>query len=77
VPVELVEGLSLPGPDPGRLAKKALNTVFREMAGKLDASPKVVELSPTNCESVDGAGLGLKIWAFSDEKASWGKVSTA
>jgi len=76
VVVELVEGLSLPRLLSPRAVTNALYTAVREL-GNVDASPKFVELSLTNCDSVDGVARGSNICGFSEEKASCGYVSTA
>jgi hypothetical protein len=69
VVVELVDGLSLPRLLSPRAVTNALYTAVREL-GNVDASPKFVELSLTNCERVDGVALESNICGFSEEKAS-------
>lgn len=69
VVVELVEGLSLPRLLSPRAVTNALYTAVREL-GNVDASPKFVELSLTNCDRVDGVALESNICEFSEEKAS-------
>jgi len=69
VVVELVDGLSLPRLLSPRAVTNALYTAVREL-GNVDASPKFVELSLTNCDKVDGVALESNICGFSEEKAS-------